>query len=174
MESASNLNPGVDGHGLWLLDGHACQHELSHFAIAKNPIHFGQFHARVDAQQLGRIFDLHGNHAMAGAIQDLDDVGQIIFMRWVVGFDIEQMPPQQISLKTIDPGVDVRDRALFGRGVFMLHDRLHLALFPKNNSAVAGGIVEFRGDHSSGGVFRKSGGGSTQLSVAGASSGQSP
>ena len=82
----------------------------------------GQFRARVDAQQLGRIVDFHGGHAMAGAVQDLDDVGQIVFVSRIIGTDFEHVLPQQVRAETIDAGVDERDRELRGRGGFVLHD----------------------------------------------------
>ena len=89
---------------------------------------------------------------MAGAIQNLDYVGQVIFVRRIIRADLEQIPPQQISLETIDAGVDKRNRTLFGRRILMLDDAANLAGFAENDSAVASGVIQTGGNQRGGGV----------------------
>jgi len=114
--------------GFRFLDCDAGQHQFADLSCAENAVHFSQFDARVDAEQLGRIFDLHRGYAVAGATQDPDDIGQVVFVRWIVGPDLEQVPPQQIGLETINPGVEKRKVKLVGRGGLLLHDSSNVAV----------------------------------------------
>ena len=120
----------IDGHGFRLLDGDAGQHQLVHFSLAENLVHFGQLNARIDAQQLGRVLHFHRGHGVAGASEDLDDVGQIIFVSRIVGPDFDQVLPQQVGAETIDAGVDERDGELRGRGGFCSTMALNSAVSP--------------------------------------------
>ena len=43
---------------------------------------------------------------MAGTVEDLHDIGQIVFVGRIVGPDFDQMLPKQLGAETIDAGVD--------------------------------------------------------------------
>ncbi len=109
MESSPIRTARIDGDRFRFLDGDARQHQLLHFSLAENFVHLRQLNARVDAQQFRRILHLHRGHRMAGAAEDLDDVGQIVFVGWIVGPDFDQVLPQQIGTEAIDAGVDEGD-----------------------------------------------------------------
>ena len=111
-----------------------------HFSFAENLIHFGQLSAGIDSQQFGRVLHFHGGHGVAGAAEDLDNVGQIIFVRRIVGPDLNQVLPKQVGTETIDSGVDERDGELRWRGCFVLHDGANVAVFSEDDAAVAGGV----------------------------------
>ena len=155
MESSPMRHARIDGDGFRLLNGDARQHQLLHFSLAKDFVHFGQFHAGVDAQQFGRIRHFHGGDRVAGAAQDLNDVGQVIFVRGIVGTDFDQMLPQQIGTETIDAGVDEWDGELRGRGCLVFNNRSHIALFAENDAAVAGRVRQARGDQGGCGIARR-------------------
>ena len=51
----------------------------SDLAAAQDAVGVGEFDARVDAQQLARIVDVHALHAVAVAVEDLRHVGEVQF-----------------------------------------------------------------------------------------------
>ena len=83
---------------------------------------------------------------MAGAAEDLDDVGQIVFAGWIIGPDFHQVLPQQFGTEAIDAGVDEGDRELRGRGCFVFYDGANGAVLSEDDASIAGGIGEPRRD----------------------------
>ena len=101
-----DADSGVDGNRFRLLDGDAGQHQLLHFPRAKNRIHGSELHTVVDAQHLGWIVDPHGAYGAPVPIQNLDDVGEVVFVRRIVRFNPVDARPEIGGLETINPGVD--------------------------------------------------------------------
>ena len=84
---AADAHRRVDGHRLRPLDGHAGKHQLMRLAVAQDAIGLGQFHARVDAQQLGRILDMQRADGVPVAREESppyrsDNIRRVIGLGW--------------------------------------------------------------------------------------------
>ena len=113
-------------------------------------------------------------HLVSGAVQDLDDVGQIIFMRGIVGANLRNVLPQKLGAKTVNTGVNELDGELLRRGCFLLDDLPDLAVVVQNHPAVARGVVQARGNQGCGCCALLPAAGQVPVGLPCESSGQSP
>ena len=88
-----------------------------------------------------------GADGLAVGEQERDRVGQIIFACGVVGLDFAEHAEQQLTVKPVAAGVDLVDFEGFLIGVLVLDDRLEVAVFVADDSAVARRVVELSGNH---------------------------
>jgi hypothetical protein len=118
-----DLHARVDRDRLRLLDGHACQHQFARLALAEQPVHRRQLEPRIDPERLAFVVDLHGLDVVPRAVQNLRHIGQIIFVRGIVGTDLVDVFPEEAGAVTVDPHIGFADGELL-RGPGLLLDDL--------------------------------------------------
>ena len=111
----------------------------------------GQLRPVVHAPRLARVLGDDADHPVAGLGQHLDDVGQVVLPLRVVRVHHAQRRGQEAPAEAEDPGVDLVDRELVGGGVGLLHDPGDAVIVADpHDPAVAGGVVEHRGEDRAG------------------------
>ena len=109
-------------------------------------IHFSQFHAGVDADDLLRIRNLERHDEMPRALEYLSHIGEVVLMRGIVRLDLADMLPQQVRPEAVDSRIHEFQEQLFGRGRLLLHDRRDMPFPVEDDAAVAAWIFEPRRD----------------------------
>ncbi len=112
-----------------------------------------------------------GVHRVAGAAEDLHHVGQVIFVRGIVGPHLLDVPPERSAPIAVDPHVGLADGQLFGRAGLLLHDSRHAAVRVAHHAAVAGGVVHDGGQQRAAAAARRSCVATSRRSVSGAPAG---
>ena len=128
---------GVDPGGRGVHDRHAVAHPAGHDPAVHLPAQLGQLGPVVDALGLHDVVDREGADAQAVLAGDPDHVGQVELTLGVVVGQPRQRADEELGVEGQDPGVDLGDLALVGRGVLLLHDRLDVALAVAHHAAVA-------------------------------------
>ena len=110
----------------------------------------GELDAVVDALGLDRVVDGKGADPLAVGACDPDHVGEVELALSVVGRQPRETVAQGGHVERVDAGVDLADRLLGRRRVLLLDDRVHGAVGTADDAAVAGRLVELRGQHGHG------------------------
>ena len=128
---------GVDPRGGGVHHRHAVAHPAGHDAPVHLTAQLGQLGPVVDALGLHDVVDGEGADTQAVLAGDPDHVGQVELALGVVVGQPRQRADEELGVEGEDPGVDLGDLALVGRGVLLLHDRLDVALAVAHHAAVA-------------------------------------
>ncbi len=110
----------------------------------------GQLRPIVDAENLLGILGRHGSDPQAVGMGVADDIGEVLLALGVVGRQLVQVALQHRRTEGVHPAVDLGDREHLILGVLVLDDGGDVAGLVAHDTAVAGGIVEYRGEHRSG------------------------
>ncbi len=119
----SDRNAAVDVGGDGIAEADAGEHMDTVDASAQHGSGLGELRAVIDAEGFDRVIDCQGAHPMTGAARSGDHVGQIVFTLRVVAADVAQRLEHERSRKEVHAGVDLANRLLPVRGVFLFHDR---------------------------------------------------
>ena len=84
---------------------------------------------------------------MAGADQDGNHVGQVVFARRVIGADFVDVFPEEIGVVAENTRVNFADSGLLRRTGFLFHDFLNMAFGIADDASVAGWVGDFGGDY---------------------------
>ena len=93
----------------------------------------------------------HGLHGVAGARQDGGHVGQVVFVRGVVGLDLVDVLPEEIGAEAVDAHVGLANGELFRSAGLLLHHVENVAARIADHAAVAGGVVHHGAHQDAGG-----------------------
>ena len=115
-------------------------------AAAQLPLGQRQLPAVVDALHLLGVVDGEGVDAVAGVVEDGDDVGQVVLALGVVGRDPPQGRAEQVAPEAVDGGVDLLDGPLLRGGVGLLDHPGDQPVLVADQPAVAGGLGHVRGE----------------------------
>ncbi len=130
-----------------LLDRHALDHQFADLALAQDAIGLGEFDTIVDPEKFVGVRNLQRGHAHAGANENRNHIGEIVFARRIIGAQLMDMLPQRCGFKAKNPRVDLAHRELLGRAGFVLDDLENTAIGSANDAPVAGGILHLGRDH---------------------------
>ena len=128
---------GLDPRRGRVHDGDAVLHPAGDDAAVELLAELGELGAVVGPLGLRDVLDevsADGEAVLAGQAHG---VGEVVLALGVVVGDPRQRRDQELGVEGEDPGVDLVDLALLGRGVLLLHDRLDVTLLVAHHAAVA-------------------------------------
>jgi len=142
---AADLNHRVDPGRIRVDDLHAaCHMPAADTAVQDLPGLF-QLNPVVDAADLVEVCNI-GTDLVAVPDQDLNRIGQVIFLLRVSGVDPAQCRKEERRAVAIDGRVDLADLFLLFCRVAVLHDLHDMARFVAHETAVALRVRSLRGD----------------------------
>ncbi len=112
----------VDVGGGGIDHRHAARHQPIEDAAAHDRGQLRHLAAVVDAEALGRILGDHRLQRLPVAVQDADDVGEVVLVLGVVGSHAIERGPEPSGVEAVHAGADLADLALGTGGVAVLHD----------------------------------------------------
>ncbi|VXC06974.1 hypothetical protein NOCARDAX2BIS_400209 [Nocardioides sp. AX2bis] len=127
---------GVDPGRPRVDDRHAGTHPALEDAAVELAPDLGQLHPVVGALGLAHVGDRVGAGVQARLAGQADQVGEVVLALGVVVAQPRQRLEEEVGVEGQDPGVDLGDLALGGRGVLLLDDRLDLAVGVAQHPAV--------------------------------------
>ena len=114
---AVRADPGLRG----VDDRDALGHEARVDAVARDAGELGELGARVHAEALGVVVDVHRGHAPAVGAQDLEHVGQVVLVLGVVAAHLADVRREQGTVEGVAAGVALEQTlVLLGRAVLLL------------------------------------------------------
>ena len=131
----------VDEARLWLQERRAGLHQLPPHAVAQDPLGLGQLGPRVDAERLDRIPGDIRRHFPPLPDRRLDDVGEVVFLLCVGGFEPSQRRKQELAFDHVRARIDFGQPPLGRRGVPVFDDPPDRPVAPPHDPPVAGGLV---------------------------------
>ncbi len=137
-------------------DGHPGSHQpLQDLALGER-VDLGQPDPVVDAERLGGVGQLVGDDGVLAGPEHRQHVGEVELALGVVGPHLAERIEQRAALEGEDPGVHLADRELELGGVarrLRLHHALDGAVRGADDAAIAGRVLDDRGDHRGGGAI---------------------
>src|SRR3954470_13749220 len=84
---------------------------------------------------------------MAMPFHNLDHVGEIVFVRWIVRRNLLDVLPKKTGVETINAGIDFTDLQLFRRRYLLFDDGRHGAISVAQDAAVSSSVSYFGSDN---------------------------
>src|SRR3954471_12867627 len=146
----SDDDVGADVGGGRIYQCDACRHQLVILARVQNRRHVGQLLPAVHAQNLVGVIDGDGFNRQASRSIDPHQVGQVVLVLRVGGTNRTQGGKQRREIERVDATVDLRNRALLGRGIFVLDNGNDTPIFT-NDPSITVRVLHEGGEHRGGG-----------------------
>ncbi len=123
----------------------AAAHEVVRDPALQRPLRYRELRAIVDAEHLGRRLDHGALDLRAGFGRARDHVGEVVLALRVVVVELREEAPERSRRERHETGVDLVHAPLVVGRVLLLDDARDLAAFVANHAAVAGRVVDDRG-----------------------------
>ncbi|MNL33866.1 hypothetical protein D3C87_1558000 [compost metagenome] len=123
---------------------HARQQQFFSLLSLVNTFQTGELQAVVHALNFAQTLGMNSDNLIPFVVRQGNDIGDVVF---TLGIVVVQFCEPALHVRAVgdqDTGIDFLNLALFVRGIFVLNNAGHFAVFTRD-AAIAGWIVEFYG-----------------------------
>src|SRR5437763_682336 len=118
---------------------------MSDCAAPQKVLEFGQFGARVDAQDFASVVMMIDRNFLFLGTKYFSDVGQVIFALTIRRLHSLERREKLLGLKAINSGVDFPNLSLLVSGISLLDDFHKATVFIAHHPPIASGVLEADG-----------------------------
>ena len=122
-------------------NGNTAIHQLIQNTLTHHALSYRKLLAGVDAHHHIAVLGNHTAHLLAGLVQLLQHIGEIIFTLCIIIGQGSEHIKHQGAFHAIDAGVDFLNSLLLLGSILLLHNGLYITLGIAHNAAIAKGVV---------------------------------